>query len=240
MSRASFRFSGTLSLFLSPAERGVSFERSCARAASLKNAIESLGVPHTEIGAVLVNGAPATLQRNLREGDAVEVFAREPEAADGDRRFLADAHLGGLARFLRMLGYDTLHSNALADAEIRRAAREEGRVVLTRDRELLKCADIGRGAYVRSLKPEAQLREVDERYRLAAAAKPFTRCLECNVGLLPVAKAEILSMLPPAVARTQENFVRCPGCRRVYWPGSHYARMAEVLGRALGARIAKP
>ncbi len=238
MSTARWLFRGSLSLFLPKSRRGVSFEHPFARAATLKNAVESLGVPHTEVGAATVNGAPATLQRSVREGDEIEIFPWPPQAPDPERRFVADVHLGALARFLRMLGYDTLHSAALSDAQIRLAALEEARVVLTRDRELLKCADIPRGAYVRALKPEEQLREVDARYRLAAAARPFSRCLICNVPLRPVEKAEIVSALPPAVAEAQLRFTRCPGCLRVYWPGSHYARMVEVLGRTLEARIA--
>jgi hypothetical protein len=113
-------------------------------------------VPHTEVGAVRVNEEPATLQRIVREGDEVQVGGRK-SGSDPDLRFVADAHLGALARFLRMLGFDTLHRNAFSDEEIRRLAEEERRIVLTRDRELLKCREIARGAYVRALKPRAQL-----------------------------------------------------------------------------------
>jgi len=157
--RALFHFQSPLWMFLERARRGRAFEYDCARAATLKNAIEALGVPHTEVGAVRVNGEPATLQRIVREGDRIEVETAK-SGSDPDLRFVADAHLGGLARFLRMLGFDTLHRNAYSDEEIRRLAETEGRVVLTRDRELLKCREIARGAYVHALKPEAQLREV--------------------------------------------------------------------------------
>jgi sulfur carrier protein ThiS len=183
--KASFSFDPTLSLFLDPAKRGNRFDYDCARAATLKNAIEALGVPHTEVGALRVNGEPATLQRIVREGDRVEIDAWK-SGSDPDLRFVADAHLGGLARFLRMLGFDTLHRNAFSDDEIRRLAEAESRIVLTRDRELLKCREILRGAYVRALKPEAQLREVAGRYALAAFARPFTLCLGCNLPLQEV------------------------------------------------------
>ncbi|MDH4096067.1 MAG: Mut7-C ubiquitin/RNAse domain-containing protein [Betaproteobacteria bacterium] len=234
MADASFRFHGVLHDFLPRQHRGVAFTHACARAASLKNAIEALGVPHTEVGRLTVNGARATLQRIVREGDAVEVFAKGEELGS-DPIFLADAHLGGLARFLRMLGFDTLHDHAFADRDIRRLAHEERRIVLSRDRELLKCREIARGCYVHALKAEAQLREVAERYGLAARARPFTRCLRCNFELRPVAKAEIEDALPPKVRETQERFVRCEGCGRIYWPGSHYARMRAALGDLLGA-----
>ena len=155
MTTARFRFADALSPFLAPERRGTGFGYECARAANLKNAIEALGVPHTEVGAVLVNGAPATLQRTVRDGDYVEVFACELDPGVAPV-FLADAHLGALARFLRMLGFDTVHDQALPDREIRRIAQDERRIVLTRDRDLLKCREIERGCYVRSPKPEAR------------------------------------------------------------------------------------
>jgi uncharacterized protein with PIN domain/sulfur carrier protein ThiS len=231
--KARFSFDPALSLFLDKARRGDRFEYDCARAATLKNAIEALGVPHTEVGTLHVNGEPATLQRIVREGDYVEVNSWK-SGSDPDLRFIADAHLGGLARFLRMLGFDTLHRNAFADEEIRHLADAERRIVLTRDRELLKCREISRGAYVRALKPEAQLREVAARYALAALARPFTLCLSCNLPLQPVERAMIAQRLPPAVYELHERFVRCPGCDGVFWPGSHYQRMLSALRSSLG------
>jgi len=150
-------------------------------------------------------------------------------------RFVADAHLGGLARFLRMLGFDTLHRNAFDDEEIRRLADADGRIVLTRDRELLKCREIARGAYVRALKPEAQLREVAARYGLAALARPFTLCLSCNLPLKAVDRAAVAGRVPPTVCALHERFVRCPGCDGVFWPGSHYERMLSALRSSLSA-----
>lgn len=228
-STASFRFHGELSQLLAPAHRNQVFPYRCARAANLKNAIEALGVPHTEVGGLTVNGEPATLQRIVREGDAVEVFPPSNEEMGSDPIFLADAHLGGLARFLRMLGFDTLHDNAFGDEAIRRLAADERRIVLTRDRELLKCRDIARGCFVRALKPEAQLREVAARYGLAARARPFTLCLKCNLPLEQLAKSAVAHRLPHKVLLAQQAFSRCPGCDRVYWPGSHYERMRAAL-----------
>jgi uncharacterized protein len=231
--KARFLFNPDLDLFLHKERRGSGFDYDCARGATLKNAIEALGVPHTEVGALTVNGEPATLQRIVREGDVVEVaFSRS--GSDPDLRFVADAHLGGLARFLRMLGFDTLYQNAFADEEIRRLAEEERRIVLTRDRELLKCREIARGAYVRALKPEAQLAEVASRYGLAASARPFSLCLNCNLPLKPIDKTDIAARVPAEVYRLHEHFVRCPGCDGVFWPGSHYRRMLSALRGSLG------
>ena len=212
------------------------FEASYARAATLKNAIEAFGIPHTEIGRITVNGMPATRDRIVREGDVVETFPWSESAASPSvvvLRFVADAHLGALARFLRMLGFDTVHDNGLADAAIRELAHAERRIVLTRDRELLKCREILFGAYVRPLEPAQQLRQTVARFGLLPHAKPFSLCLRCNVPLAPIDKAEALPRLPETVARCHERFFRCSGCERLYWPGSHYARMIAALDRML-------
>jgi hypothetical protein len=233
MSTATFRFDDELALFLGKELRGHAFPYTCARAATLKNAIEALGVPHTEVGAVTVNGEPATLQRTVREGDSIEIQPWTNSGSDPDSRFLADAHLGGLARFLRMLGFDTLHRNAFDDAEIRRLAEDDGRIVLTRDRELLKCREIRRGCYVRALKPEGQLQEVAARYGLASLARPFTLCLHCNLPLRTADRREVAHRVPETVLSLHQSFSHCPGCDRIYWPGSHYRQMRELLHRAL-------
>ena len=235
MSLASFRVHGGLGNFLAHDRRGVSFDYACARAATIKQAVESLGVPHTEIGRVLVNGVPATLARIVREGDVIEVFPHEPGAAPFEQplAFIADAHLGGLARMLRMLGFDTIFDNALHDPHIVSQAAADKRVVLTRDRELLKCRDVLRGCYVQALKPEAQLREVAQRYGLAAHMRPFTLCLHCNLPLAQAATGAVQTQVPEGIQAHYARFMQCPGCRRVYWEGSHWERMRSVLAQTL-------
>lgn len=225
---ATFRFHGELADFLPRERRAARFAYQCARAATLKNAIEALGVPHTEVGRLVLNGEPVTLQRVVREGDAIEVFPAQPEKVP-DPFFLADAHLGGLARFLRMLGFDTLHDPRLDDAAIRGVARDERRIVLTRDRDLLKCRDIAQGCYVHAIRVEPQVAEVAARYRLGERARPFSLCLRCNLPLEAVDKAAVAGRLPEVVRQTQREFTHCPGCDRVYWPGSHWQRMRAVL-----------
>jgi len=234
MSAATFHFSGELADFLPRERRGASFDYRCARAATLKNAIEALGVPHTEVAAIRVNGEPATLARIVRDGDVIEVSPWSISAVPQpmpEAGFAADAHLGGLARFLRMLGYDTVHHNGISDSELRILASDDRRLVLSRDLELLKCREVAAGCYVHAKKPEAQLRELADRFDLAAKARPFTLCLACNLSLQPVEKSLVASRLPERVAELQCRFMRCAGCDRVYWPGSHYRRMQAALGR---------
>jgi uncharacterized protein with PIN domain len=237
MATALFRFHGELTEFLPYGKRGGAFSHACARAATLKNAIESLGVPHTETGRLTVNGDPATLSRIVREADAIEVFPQHAAdvVLDGPPSFIADAHLGGLARLLRMLGFDTLFENAYADRHILELIARERRILLTRDRELLKCRDVSRGCFVRALKAEAQLSEVVARYALARHARPFTLCLHCNVRLEAAEPDAVAARVPEPIAARYTRFARCPGCERIYWEGSHWAHMRGMLSAVLGS-----
>jgi uncharacterized protein with PIN domain/sulfur carrier protein ThiS len=233
MASASFRFHGELNAFLARERRGVVFATSCARAATFKHAIEALGVPHTEVMRVTVNGAPATLSRIVREGDAVEVFPPEAAATGETPRFFADAHLGGLARLLRMLGFDVAFDPALHDRGIVVLVGEERRVLLSRDRELLKCREVLHGCYVRALKPESQLAEVAARYALEGHMRPFTRCLHCNLALHTLDRSAVRGRVPDGIVEKYDEFVRCPGCDRIYWQGTHWEHMRAMLGSAL-------
>jgi uncharacterized protein with PIN domain len=246
MVTATFRFYGELNDFLARERRGHAFAAPCARAATTKHMIEALGVPHTEVELILVNDASAALDALLEDGDRVAVYprftalpvadvARLDQRPPGRIRCVADAHLGGLARLLRMAGFDTIYRNTLRDDEVEALALDEGRVVLTRDRELLKRRGVGYGCYVRALKAEAQLREVFERFGLAERVRPFTLCLHCNAPLRPVAKADVLERLPPRVAAGHDDFRTCDCCHRVYWKGSHWQRMTGVLDAAVAA-----
>lgn len=239
MSAATFTFDRELDLFLSRERRGQPIVHEYARAATLKQAIEALGVPHTEVGRITVDGVPATLDRTVREGNAVQVHAHEPGAAPFETplAFVADAHLGGLGRMLRMLGFDTTYDQSLHDPEIAGIASLERRVVLTRDRELLKRRDVLRGAYVRALKPEKQLAEIAQRYPLVAHMKPFALCLHCNLPLQPADHEAVKQQVPERIQQQYRQFVHCPGCDRIYWEGSHWDHMRSVLARALGSCV---
>ncbi|HYA19185.1 MAG TPA: Mut7-C RNAse domain-containing protein [Burkholderiales bacterium] len=239
MSSATFSFHGELTDFIARERRGVMFNHACARAATIKHAIESLGVPHTEAGRIMVNNHPATLERIVREGDLIEVYPYLPVDTIQDKtpEFVADAHLGGLARMLRMLGLDTLYESAISDREIIEAALRERRIVLSRDRELLKIRDVARGCFVHARKPEAQLREVAIRYGLERHMQPFTLCLHCNYRLETIEKREVAGQIPQRIYERYAEFTRCPGCARIYWQGSHWARMREMLDTSLTTPI---
>lgn len=244
MATATFRFYEELNDFLPPARRQREFTSPCARAATTKHMIEALGVPHTEVELILVNGESVGFDRQLADGDRVAVYPRF-EALDvtpllrvrehplRHTRFVADAHLGGLAHLLRMLGFDTLYDNHFHDDAMVAIAEKEGRILLSRDRELLKRRSVTHGCYLHAQKPEQQLREIVERLELARSARPFTRCLHCNAPLRPVDKASVLDRLPPRVREHYAHFSVCDGCGRVYWEGSHWRNMRRVLDGVL-------
>jgi uncharacterized protein with PIN domain len=248
MVTATFRFYEELNDFLAPQHRRREFASPCARAATTKHMIEALGVPHTEVELILVNGDSVGFDRLLADGDRVSVYPKF-ERFDIRRllrvrqhplrstRFIADAHLGGLARMLRMSGFDTLYDNGFHDADIAAIAAREGRIVLTRDRELLKRRNVSHGCYVHAVKPELQLREIVERLDLAGDLRPLTLCLNCNVPLHPVAKALVADRLPLSVALRHERFSTCDACGGVFWEGSHWERMCRLL-RGLTASAA--
>ena len=244
MVTATFRFHEALNDFLAPARRKREFAVPCARAATTKHMIEALGVPHTEVELILVNGEAAGFGRLIEDGDRVAVYPRfaAPDVAPllrvrasplRETRFVADAHLGGLARMLRMLGFDTLYDNRFHDAEIAAICERDGRIVLTRDRELLKRRAVTHGCYVHALKSEDQLRELVERLDLARSARPFTLCLHCNAPLRAVDKASVRDRLPPRVREHYERFSTCDQCGRVYWEGSHFRNMRRLLDGVL-------
>lgn len=243
MVTATFRFYEELNDFLAPERRRREFSAPCAEAATTKHMIEALGVPHTEVELILVNGESAGFDRRLLEGDRVAVYPkfesldvtpllRVREQPLRKTLFIADAHLGALARLLRMAGFDTLHENRWQDREIAEIAARDGRIVLTRDRDLLKLRRITHGCYVHATEPARQLREIIDRLDLARSARPFSVCLVCNAPLRAVDKAVVLERLPPSVQASHERFTTCDVCHRIYWEGSHWRRMQQSISDA--------
>jgi uncharacterized protein with PIN domain len=239
-----FRFYEELNDFLAPAHRQRDFARAHVPGATVKHMVEALGVPHTEIELVLVDGESVEFGRVLRVGDRVAVYptfeafdvaplVRVRERPLRDTRFLADAHLGGLARLLRLLGFDTLFENAWRDEEIVRRALAEHRIVLTRDRALLMRRDVTHGCFVHAQDSPGQARELVERLDLKRAAHPFTRCLVCNAPLRAIDPGEVPAGVPPAVRARHDRFAACADCGRVYWEGSHWQRMQAKVAALL-------
>jgi hypothetical protein len=239
MSAARFRFYAELNDFLPAESRGRELTRQFAVSGSVKDFVESFGIPHTEVDLVLVNGESVDFTHRVSDGDRVSVYpvfesldissvSRVRPAPLRMLRFLLDVHLGRLAAYLRMAGFDALYCNQASDPELAKIVSSEGRVLLTRDRYLLMRTAVERGYWVRSTEPREQLLEVVRRFDLAGSLRPFTRCLECNTRLEEISREAVWERLPPAV-RDKDVFRICPGCQRVYWEGSHHERMSKLL-----------
>lgn len=247
MGEATFRFHGEIRDLVPSARDGAPVVHRFTGRPAVKDAVEALGVPHPEIDAILVDGRPVGFGHRLEDGEVVDVIPAglRPEVASADRtgppplaepRFVLDGHLGRLARHLRMLGFDTWYRRDAADAELATVAHDEDRILLTRDRALLRRGLVVRGRFVRSDRPAEQLREIVRRYGLAATARPFSRCIRCGALLEAVGREDVLDMLEPLTKRYFEEFARCGGCGRVYWAGSHHRRMSQVVDSVLGDR----
>ena len=244
METAWFRFYEELNDFMPPHRQKVAFRHCFNGRNSVKDMIESLGVPHTEIDLILVNSESVDFSYIVRDGDRVSVypvfecFDISPLVRLRPRplrvsRFILDVHLGRLARYLRLFGFDTYYRNDYDDAEIAEIASRERRILLTRDLGLLKRSQVTHGYFVRATNPHQQLAEVLDRMDLRRSLRPFKRCMRCNALLAPVAKEAIVERLEPDTRRYFDQFWMCAGCEQIYWKGSHYLRMRRLVDRLL-------
>jgi uncharacterized protein len=240
-----FRFYEELNDFLPPERRGQSFAHRFTGTPSVKDTTESLGVPHTEVDLLLVDGQSVGFGHILHGAERVAVYPvfelldisplnhLRPRPLR-HTRFILDVHLGKLARQLRLLGFDALYRNDYDDPVIVALAVAQSRVILTRGRGILKHSAVTHGYWVRNTQPRAQLQEVVNALDLKSSARPFTRCMGCNGRLEAVAEGRVLGQLPPRVREQHSSFVRCSQCGKLYWPGTHYHRMRELVGQVLG------
>jgi uncharacterized protein with PIN domain len=228
MSTAYFSLLGRLQDFLKREQRGKRISVEFRGRQSIKHLVESLGVPHPEVGRIQVNGQEATLSTITQGTDQVQVFPI-PNGCPIEPRFLLDGHLGRLAAYLRMLGFDCLYENDYDDDQLAEIAQRESRILLSRDRRLLMRTAIMYGYCLRSLDPLEQIDEVIERFDLISRLVPFHRCLRCNHPLEPVAKAVVLDRLEPLTKLYFDDFQICPSCGQIYWKGSHYEKMQRLI-----------
>jgi len=246
MPTVTVRFHGSLNDFLPVGRRGLPVAREFESPPAVKDTVQALGVPHPEVDLILANDRPVDFGYRLRPGDRIEVFGldRTGELAGlggliptppEPPRFVLDGHLGRLARYLRMLGFDSRYDRRADDPELARTSAEEGRILLTRDRGLLKRSVVRYGYLVRDDDPRRQLAKVVARYSLSRSAAPFTRCVRCNGLIRPVDRSEVVERLAgePRTCRYFDTFGRCDDCDSIYWPGSHYDRMSRLAQEVL-------
>lgn len=240
MAEAQFRFYAELNDFLPAEHRFAEFSHTFADGATVMDRIESLGVPHTEVEVILVNGESAPGSYRVQDGDRVSVYPmfeafdvagliRLRPAPLREPRFVLDVHLGRLAVYLRLTGFDTLYRNCYTDEELAETSRDERRTLLTRDVGLLKRAAVTHGYFVRETHARRQLAEIVKRFDLRRLVRPFSRCARCNGQLRAAPKEAVRDRLPPRTAGLFEEFQECGVCGQVYWKGGHYRRMREFL-----------
>lgn len=246
MARADFCFHAELNHFLAPNKKQVSFPYYFKDRASIKDTIESLGVPHPEVEVILVNGNAVDFSYIVQDGDSIQVYpvsnafeilttiSLRPQLPTIPR-FVLDVHLGKLAASVRMLGFDTLYRNDYDDEELARISAAEERILLTRDKGLLMRSLVTFGYYVRATNPEQQVVEVLRRYNLFDEVIPFQRCIRCNGLLEPVAKESIIDQIPEKTRTTINEFHRCRECSQIYWRGSHYDKMQKFIEEVMSS-----
>jgi uncharacterized protein with PIN domain len=241
---AEFRFYEELNDFLPVEQKKQSLPYRFNGNPGIKDPIEAFGVPHTEVDLIVVNGTSVGFGYRLQHGDRVAVYPVfegldiSPIVKLRDKplrkiAFVVDVNLGKLARFLRLLGFDTLFANSFSDRDITDISVEQKRIILTRDRRLLHAKVITHGYWVRSVVPERQLAEVIARFDLAAQIMPFRRCTACNGLIETIEKKQVLHLLEPKTKKYYELFYRCRDCGKVYWEGSHIDNIRTRLGRYL-------
>ncbi len=234
MRSATFRFHGRLTDFVPRREVQIDFELP----AGVRDLFQRVGVPHVEVGSITVDGKKVSFGFKTDDGSTVDVHDRFEccasylHPARAPQRFVLDVHLGRLAGYLRLLGFDTLHQPDYDDDTLVTISLGQSRTLLTRDRPLLMRAALENGLYVRSQDPREQLREIVERLGLRPSIAPFGRCMACNEPLVAANRDDVKDRLPASVRARHERFTLCPGCRRVYWPGTHYERLLAIIEEA--------
>lgn len=236
MRKAYFRFYEELNDFLRPEQRKQTLVYPFRGRPGIKDPIEALGVPHTEVELIMVHGESVGFDYQLRDGDRVAVYpvfesldvsslVRLRDAPLRRTAFVVDVNLGRLARYLRLCGFDSLYRNDYRDRDVARISAAEHRIALTRDRRLLHHGDISHGYWVRATEPTEQLREVLRRFDLNNQVQAFRRCLDCNGRIAPVDKRAVIDRLEPLTREYYEEFYQCRDCGKIYWRGSHYEHM---------------
>lgn len=232
------QFRGHLDFFLNHRTHTEIVERILAEKTSVKDVIEACGIPHPEVDLIVVNSRPVDFDYAVENDADIEVFPvghhntrrkKKRLQAPVNSHFIIDGHLGGLARNLRLLGFDAAYDPQANDRQLLNRMKSENRALLTRDRRLLMHGIVRHGYYPRSQNPDEQTIEVIRRFHLLKSIAPFTRCLRCNAPLEEVAKDDVIERLEPLTQVYYQQFRRCTGCGQIYWPGSHFSKLQKRL-----------
>jgi len=234
------RFYAELNDFLPEERRQCAFVHGFFGTPSIKDTIEAIGVPHPEVDLILVDGRSVDFSHLLHGGERVAVYpmferydispvTRLRPSPLRVTRFVADVHLGTLARNLRLMGFDTIWERDLTDDAIIDIADDQKRIILTRDKGILKNGRVTHGYWLRSTDPTQQLEEVIRALDLVGNIAPYTRCMECNGRLQSVRRSDVVRAVPLQVFLVYRDFKRCTNCQRIYWQGSHLNRLDQIV-----------
>jgi uncharacterized protein len=240
------RFRGDLNFFVRSKTRSRTVERRLSEKTSVKDVIESCGLPHPEVDAILVNRQSVGFDHALANDADVEVFpVGDRDTCQTQKHlqhsnlivFVVDGHLGKLARNLRLLGFDVAYDQKANDRQLLDLMARETRALLTCDRRLLMHAIVQHGYCPRSQNAEEQTIEVVRRFKLLDLIALFTRCLRCNARLQNAAKADVIEELEPLTKIYYERFRRCPGCGQIYWSGSHFEKLRKRIEKLIARLV---
>jgi uncharacterized protein with PIN domain len=242
--KGTFRFYEELNDFLPKHKRKTEFEATFKGKRSIKDMIEALGVPHTEIDLILVNGNSVDFNYILQDQDRVSVYpvfeslnitnvTRLRKIPLRRNKFIADINLGDIAKYMRVLGFDLYYDPLFSTREIIELSKRENRIILTKDSKLLKFKEVSHGIFIRHGTTKEQIRQIIDCLDIKDNIKPFTRCLGCNTLLNIVPKGKILDRIPPKTKDFCDEYVQCPSCDKIYWKGTHFIHMKKVVRQIL-------
>jgi uncharacterized protein len=208
----------------------------------IQELLDILKLPISKVDLILLNGESAGLDYQLNAGDRISIYPvfetfnidsinRLREIPLRRLRFACDVHLGKLAKYLRMLGLDVFYKNDIYYYQIINLSLEQERIILTKDNELVKDKRITRAYLVKQSNPRMQLFEIISYFDLIGIIKPLSRCLKCNLSVQPVEKNSIKKQVPAPILNLHQSFMKCYGCKRIYWMGSHYQAMMNWISR---------
>jgi uncharacterized protein with PIN domain/sulfur carrier protein ThiS len=244
MAKGTFRFYEELNDFLPKHKRKTTFEEAFREKRSIKDMIEALGVPHTEIDLILVNGKSVDFNYILQNGDRVSVYPVFESLNIANvtllrkiplrrHKFIADINLGNIVKYMRVLGFDIYYDSLLSNRKIIEISKRENRIILTKSRKLLKFKDVTHGIFIRPGTTTEQIRRIIDYLDIKDDIKPFSRCLRCNTLLKTVMKKKILDRIPPKSKELCDEYVQCQFCDKIYWKGTHFINMKKVVGQIL-------
>lgn len=240
MKTANFTFHGALNFFLPRRQKNKTVHYEFDWNGSIKDMVEAIAPPHPEIELIVVNEYSVGWDYIVQDKDIVHAYP-DYDSVDlaskirlippyqGRAKFVLDTHLGKLAGYLRMMGFDTLYRNDYEDDKLAEVSQAENRILLTRDVGVLKRGIVTYGYFVRNTDPRKRILEISQRYGLAAHIEPFARCMKCNGIVAPADKSQIISEIPEDTASYYDEFQRCQSCEQIYWKGSHHQKMERLI-----------